>query len=278
MDETLLEIILSESTHISPFPLTSPIRLESFTLRLGDRGVDEEYLMRCTIPDHLVELDLDRCFIHPQALANFLVKCTALQALRIKGSGLLAFPPLTLEVLRYLEIGWIGQIPQVIASIPNLIHVKFHHYRTPFEGLPRMPKLLILTITFLQGPLHLSQLPQTIVDLRIYGADPRSPLSAVIDQLLQLSSDGDPTMSLPNLTYLRIRVRADHHLEQYQLSSLLPSLLIARPLLRLHLMLAPVGEPTLDGFRERLLHSFGERIDCDDTSPPDLSRWFSGVE
>lgn len=270
-----LERILSNSSHIGPFP--SPNRLESFTLRLGDTSVDEDYLMRCTIPGHLVELDLDRCFIHPQELANFLFKCTPLQALKIKGSGLLASPHITLESLRYLEIGWIGRIPQVIVSIPNLTHVKFRQYRTPIEGLPRMPKLLIFTIVMLRSSLHLSELPQTIVDLRIYGTDPRCPVSTVVAQLLQPSSD--PAIPLPHLANLRIRMRIDNNLEQSQLSSLLPSLLIARPLLHLHLMIAPVGVPSLlDGFRAELLNTFGERIDCDDAGPPDLRRWFSGVE
>lgn len=279
-----LEIILSKPAQLEPSPF--PIRLESFALRHGDTAVDTKFLVKSIIPDHLVELDLTNSDYHTGPLVSFLTKCTALRALKIDSSWSEPHTHPTLEALQYLEINSTNRVPYIGFYAPNLIHLKFDTYRTlvdwwpltPKIWWPLMPKLHIFTFTLRQEQLHLSKLPPTIIDLRIYAVKWTSPLSTIIAQLVPQYNDRDPARPLPHLAYLRIRVQPYDSGEQLLLSSLLRSLLIARPLLHLHLMLATTKPSLFHTFREELHRTFGERVECDDAGPPDLRRWFSPGE
>lgn len=254
--------------------LRFPFPLESFALwNYGGISISRDFLMGSVLPDFLMELDVSRSGFDDQSVLQFLLKCTALRALKIGLPRSQLSAPLTLQHLQYLEIhrNTEPEVPLIVTSAPNVVHLKLSRSWVPIDLWPTMPILRNLTITYLDALPRIDELPATIVDLRIYGGT--IPLSSILDQLVH-DTENRPSNKdrisnvLPHLAYLRLKAMRRDELDGPVLTSLLQRLLRSRPSLRLHLMLHPgmyrMPTSVLPTARDELRVLFGDRVECDD--------------
>lgn len=269
-----LQIGLSRFHSGAVKPLRFPFPLESFALwNHGNVLINSGFLSGSVLPDVLTELDLSLSGIDDQSVLEFLLRCTALRALKIDLPRAQLSTQLSLKQLEYLDIHRTDEVsaPLIVTHAPNAVHLKLSRSWVPIELWPTMPKLRALTITYLDSPLRVEDLPSTLVDLCIYGGT--TPLSTIVDPLVHDDKNGvsrrDPIANpLPHLAYLRLKAMKRDESEGPFLPALLDRLLRTRPSLRLHLMIHPgvhrMSPTWLPAAREELRSLFGERIESDD--------------
>lgn len=254
--------------------LRFPFPLESFALwNHGSISISSGFLVGSVLPDLLTELDISLSGLDDQSVLEFLLKCTALRALKIDLPRSQLSAQVTLPHLHYLDIHRNYEVlaPLIVTQAPNVIHLKLSRSWVPIDLWPIMPKLRFLTITYLDSLPRVDELPSTLVDLRIYSGT--ISLSDIVNQLVrkdenEVSNKGRIANPLPHLAYLRLKAMRHDELEAPILPSLLQRLLRTRSSLRLHLMIHPavyrMSPCVLPTAREELHDLFGDRVESDD--------------